>query len=565
MTFTDAYAPRPPNAITRQSELGTPTETMPWWAPFGWLLVAVATLIIVALFVVFLPITIIAIIWRRLYALGFKYHRQPAELKVAIVGAGWSGLQCMQRFKELGVTNVDIFERYDDLGGTWHRNLAYHGLQIHGSMEVTSFDNFPYSDNPDVQGGKVLAAEVNRYVQEYAKWNNLRSRCRFNSNVETVKYTSKGRKGTVVITDTKTGEKSESGPYDMVIWASMASYPVMPKIPGAETFKGKQLHTTQYPPEMFEEIVRTGKKVVVVGGGKASADVVLGFRRAGYENFKWVMRKPYLFYKFESLLHDNSVKSRIRGFTYLSTVIWTAVSTKLGALLHWSSGYIWTFGKPHIDFTRFHGGILCPTQRRDLKDIPFTLGEPTRFDETGIFMPDGSHVDCDILIWGTGNKSGIDTLKIEKDGQPFKLDAKAKLYNHFIVPQVPVLASCTALWTTFGPMRGINSAELTVHHLCVREEKTEAQMQASANRQFSTNSLVHSFLWAQKDCWLRQWVYFHVDLVLAGVTPIESFIKHAYDVFVLAKLSPLDLNILPRNARHADKGSVLTPLAAATK
>lgn len=548
------HIPGLPMMVTPFSDLGTPTEKMKWWAPFGWLLVTVFTLIFFAFFLVMTPVVLLAMaIQNWVVKPQFKYRRNPAKLKVAIIGGGWGGLQCLERFKKLGVNQVDVFERYDDMGGTWHKNLRYKGLQIHGSMTVTSFDNFPYSQDNNVQGGKVMAEEVERYIHNFAEANNLRPHCQFHSNVDAVHYDSQTGKGTLSITDTATGKERESGPYDMVIWASMAAYGNIPKLPDAALFKGQQLHTTQYKPEVFDEIVRSGKKVLVVGGGKAACDVALSFHRAGYNNFTWMMRKPYLFYKFEVLLHNASFKNKVRGLSYLSTVLWCGVSKRLGAFLHWSSGHLHTYGKPHTDFKHFHGGVLCPTQRKDLKDVDYTIGEPVRFTANGVVLKDGTALDCDVVIWATGNKSGIDTLHLTKDGAPFVLDAKKKLYNHFIVPEVPVMASSTALWTTFGPMRGTNAADLTVHHLCVRKGRSTKQMRRAARRQMSTNSINNSFIWAHNMCWLQQWVYFHIDLMLAGITPIESFLKHAIEVFVLSKETPLDFKILPKKPYKAQK------------
>jgi thioredoxin reductase len=541
--------PSPPQQITPYSQLGTPGERLRWWAPAGWALVAVSTLLLYALFLVLSPLVLVYIVARRIWAGRLRFHRRPEELRIAIIGAGWSGLQCLQRFQRLGVTNVEVFERYDEIGGTWSSRLRYHGLQIHGSMTVTSFDGYPYSDDPDVQGGKVMAEEVERYIHRFADAHDLMPSCRLNSNVEAVSYRSADRTATLRVADSRSGQKRTTGPYDMVIWASMAAFADIPALDGADRFRGRQLHTTQFSTDELETIVRGNRRVVVVGGGKAACDVVLALRRAGYENFEWVMRKPYLFYKFEALLHDASPMDRVRGLTYLATVLWLGLSKRLGAVLHWSSGYLTTFGKPHSDFTHFHGGVLCATQRRELQDIPYTIGDPVRFASDGLELADGRTIRGDDVIWATGNRSGIDTLELEKDGRPVTLDRRAKLYNHFIVPTLPVLASATALWTTFGPMRATNSADLAVYHLCVRGHRTERQMQRAARRQLSENSLTHSFIWARGACWLQQWVYFHIDLMLQGITPVESFLKHAIEVFVLARETPLAFDILPRRLR----------------
>ncbi|MDH2442367.1 FAD-dependent oxidoreductase [Amnibacterium sp. CER49] len=541
----------PPSMVTRYSELGTPAEPRPWWAPAGWLLVAVGALLLYGAFLVLSPLVLLWIGVRRLWVRTLRYRRRPEDLRVAIIGGGWSGLQALARFRTLGVDQVDVFERYDTIGGTWSPHLRYHGLQIHGSMTVTSFDGLPYSDDPDVQGGKVMAEEVERYIHRFADTNDLMPAVQLSSNVDSLSYSSDDRTATLSITDPRTGKRRTSGPYDLVVWASMAAYGAVPRLPGAEVFRGRSLHTSQSSTAEIEEIIRTNRHVVVVGGGKAACDMVLGLRRAGYENFTWVMRKPYLFYRYEALLHDAKPIDRIRGLSYLATVIWTGVSKRLGAVLHWSSGYLVTYGRPHTDFTHFHGGVLCATQRRDIAHVPHTIGNPVRFDEDGLVLEDGRTLPADVVIWATGNRSGIDTLGLTKDGEPFALDPASKLFHHFQVPELPALASTTALWTTFGPMRATNAADLAVYSLCVAEPRSERSMRRAAQRQLSTNSLLRSFIWAKDACWLQQWVLFHIDLVLQGITPIEAFLKHAIEVFVLAKETPLRFDLLPRQRSDA--------------
>lgn len=535
-----------PAQVTPFSKLGTPIEHWPWWAPAGWLLVAATTLVFYAILLALSPLMLAAIVGRRLWRRTLRYRRSPGDLRIAVIGAGWAGLQCTQRLREIGVEQVDVFERYEDIGGTWSPHLRYHGLQIHSSMTVTSFDGFPYSDDPDVQGGKVMAEEVERYIHRFAEARNLSSRCHFNSTVESLNYSSADRTGLLTVTDTRTGEARTAGPYDLVIWASMAAFGSTPHLPGAEEFRGRQLHTVSYSDGELADIVRHDKRVVVIGGDKAASDVALGLCRAGYDNFTWVVRKPYLFYKFEVLLHDASPLNRLRGLTYLATVLFTGVSRPFGAILHWSSGYLHTFGRPHIDFTHFHGGVLCPTQRRELRHVPYMLGNPVRFEKDAVVLEDGTQLPADVVIWATGNSSGIDTLRLAKDGEPFTLSPNAKLYNHFIVPDLPVLASSTALWTSFGPMRATNAADLAVYHLAVRQERSQRQMQRAAQRQISRNCLLHSFIWEHGACWLQLWVHFHIDLMLQGITPIEAFFKHVVEVLVLGrKETPLRFNLLP--------------------
>jgi cation diffusion facilitator CzcD-associated flavoprotein CzcO len=176
------------------------------------LLVALTSLVFYAILLALSPLLLSAIVGRRIWRRTLRYRRSPADLRIAVIGGGWSGLQCLQRFREIGVEQVDVFERYDDIGGTWSPHLRYHGLQIHGSMTVTSFDGFPYSEDPDVQGGKVMAEEVDRYIHRFADAHHLSSRCHLNSTVESLDYSSEDGTGTLTVTDTRTGSPWTTGP-----------------------------------------------------------------------------------------------------------------------------------------------------------------------------------------------------------------------------------------------------------------------------------------------------------------------------------------------------------------
>ena len=100
-------------------------EGTPWWRPLGlaWatLVVAVAGVVAVPVF----PLLGIFGIARWCWVRCGRWCREPAEVRVAIVGGGWSGLQVAARLQDLGVKNVVGFDNRDTFGGTWHPSLRY--------------------------------------------------------------------------------------------------------------------------------------------------------------------------------------------------------------------------------------------------------------------------------------------------------------------------------------------------------------------------------------------------------------------------------------------------------
>ena len=126
--------------ITRFSQLGEPPEAVGWWRPVGIVFVVIlAVLITVVVGAAALPLVLLFTLARRLYFCRVTYHTQPKEVKIAVIGGGWSGCQSMARFKELGVAQVTGFERHE-VGKT----AAYKSnSEIAGLVSSTLTDRLP--------------------------------------------------------------------------------------------------------------------------------------------------------------------------------------------------------------------------------------------------------------------------------------------------------------------------------------------------------------------------------------------------------------------------------------
>jgi len=100
--------------ITPFSQLGEPPEGGAWWRPLGVVLVVIpAVLLTVVVGAAASPLMLLFTLVRRLYFCRVAYHTHPKEVKIAIIGGGWSGCQSMARLKELGVAQATGFELHD--------------------------------------------------------------------------------------------------------------------------------------------------------------------------------------------------------------------------------------------------------------------------------------------------------------------------------------------------------------------------------------------------------------------------------------------------------------------
>ena len=538
--------------VTPFSQLGRPPESFSVLTLLGYLFVAVVLTVVFGILIGLLPLILLATAYRRIWSYHkcSSFHTPPSSLKIAVIGGGWSGIQIIARLKELGVHDITGFEKQDDLGGTWHPSYSYHSIQIHGAMWLTSFHNYPYNpDDKDANDGKVLGSEARNYVHRFAKHMDVRQHYLFNSKVVTIKYDSAKRTATLVL-EGADGSRTDSGPFDFVVYASQASEPNITPIPGASDFKGDILHSLDFKTAQFEKIIREKTKVVVVGGSKAACDLVLCLQRAGHEYLNWVYRKPYIFFKYENMFHDRSFTSCLRGTSTLVAFVLALVSTKLSAAVFWCSGLFVTYGKPHLDLNKYHFGILCPKQRADLSKIPQEnrhRGNPKQYVSDGIELDDGRKIQADCILLGTGCKTGMSKLSFEKDSSSFDLNPNEGLLNHFLVPSFPVFANSTALWTTFGPVRAVNSADMIVYHLCVREKLSETAMQKMTAKQLGGGVDADSgWLFQSKSCAVRVWLTMHLDLMMSGLVDFFDFLWHGFEVFGLGQQSYLRFDILPK-------------------
>ena len=298
--------------------------------------------------------------WRRLRNCGWsRYRRRPGSCRVAVIGAGWSGLAIAARLRELGVP-FDGFEADDDVGGTWHPSRRYADLTMHAPAYGASFAGFPWPSPDERPTGE----QVHAYMRSFAESKDLLRSYSFSTAVSGVDYCSYSRTATLTVNrrggrgeekETSAGEaqsaqQAEMGPFDLVIFASLAAQPAVPSIPG--DFQGRSCHSSQATSETIAAIAERGERVVVVGAGKSSCDVVLALRRAGVaaEKLVWLVRRPYHFFKYERCLSrrsaqlEGSVWPRLRSCVAFVALLVSSILPRLSWRVMWSLDFAYT---PH--------------------------------------------------------------------------------------------------------------------------------------------------------------------------------------------------------------------------
>lgn len=172
--------------------------------------------------------------------------------RVAIIGAGQSGIGMAVRLRRAGINSLRIYEMRDGLGGTWHAN-TYPGL----FCDVPSrYYQYRFAPNPDWSRVFSPGPEIQAYIERVARDHDITPRISFSTEVQEARFEN----GAWTVRTT-TGDEER---FDFVITAAGALVrPRTPAISGLESFVGQRFHSAEWDHSVRVE----GRRVAVIGTG----------------------------------------------------------------------------------------------------------------------------------------------------------------------------------------------------------------------------------------------------------------------------------------------------------
>jgi cation diffusion facilitator CzcD-associated flavoprotein CzcO len=185
---------------------------------------------------------------------------ETRHVRLAIVGSGFAGIGTGIRLKEDGLEDFVIFERADDLGGTWRDN-SYPGCACDVPSHLYSFS---FAPNPRWTSTFSGQPEIWAYLRECADRYGIRPHIRFGEEVLEAVWDEDARRWRL---RTSTGELTADV---LVSGAGALSEPSVPDLVGVETFAGTAFHSAQWN----HEHDLTGRNVAVVGTGASAIQFV---------------------------------------------------------------------------------------------------------------------------------------------------------------------------------------------------------------------------------------------------------------------------------------------------
>jgi len=186
------------------------------------------------------------------------------EFRVAIIGAGMSGLLAAHRLQQAGVTFV-VFEKNDDVGGTWLEN-SYPGCRVDNPNHNYSYSfaqrhDWPYHFSPQ----SVLLDYFERCADAFE----LRSHIRLGTEVRSATWSDHRNVWTVRVRSVDGREEAIEA--NAVISAvGQLNRPSFPDIAGRESFEGVEFHSARWD----HDVDLRGKRVAVIGTGASAVQFI---------------------------------------------------------------------------------------------------------------------------------------------------------------------------------------------------------------------------------------------------------------------------------------------------
>jgi cation diffusion facilitator CzcD-associated flavoprotein CzcO len=183
---------------------------------------------------------------------------EKEPVNIAIIGAGMSGLCMAVKLQDAGIDTYTIFEKADDVGGTWRDN-TYPGL----TCDVPS-RYYSYSFRPNPNWSHLLSPgpEIQDYFRQVADERALRPHIRFGTEVTSARYG-----GGQWLLRTAAGEEA----FDVLITATgVLRVPRYPDIAGRESFAGPAFHSSRWD----HSISLPDKRIGLIGTGSTGVQII---------------------------------------------------------------------------------------------------------------------------------------------------------------------------------------------------------------------------------------------------------------------------------------------------
>ena len=351
--------------------------------------------------------------------------QENAELGVTkqpyclIIGGGQGGIVLGARLKQLDVPTI-IIEKNKRPGDSWRNR--YKSLCLH---DPVWYDHLPYLPFPEHWPIFSPKDKIGDWLEMYTKvmeldyWHS--------TECKSAKYDEQTQEW--IVTVDRDGETIVLRPKQLVLATGMSGIPYVPEIPGANTFKGAQHHSSKHT--SGEEY--SGKTCVVMGSGNSAHDICADLWEHGAD-VTMIQRSSTHVAKSDSLMElglsglysEAAVKSGIA--TEIADLIFASVPYKIMHTFHipvykaiaerdaefyrrlTKAGFLLDFGEDgsglFMKYLRRGSGYYIDVGASELiaeGKIKLKSGvDIERIKEHSVVLTDGTELPADLIVYATG-------------------------------------------------------------------------------------------------------------------------------------------------------------------
>jgi dimethylaniline monooxygenase (N-oxide forming) len=400
--------------------------------------------------------------------------------RVAIVGAGSSGLAACQVLRERGIP-FDCFEKGSDVGGLWRYendnalSSAYASLHINTSRAIAQYASYPMQeDYPDFPHHTQVLAYLQAYVEHFG----LREHIHFNTEVLRAQRVNDDA---WEVQWREADGAPHSDRYTAVLVASGHHWdPRTPNPPLPGSFCGREIHSHFYRTAREFE----GMNVLVVGLGDSAIDIACDISRVSKMTFLTARRGTWILPKYLGSRPLGEVGVRLMSRSPLAGEVADGPLAKFGAYVfsRWNNmhmGRPQSYGLPKPDH-KFGADIASVSS-----DLYTRIGHGrvtpkpwiSRVDGERVLFQDDTVEEIDVIVYCTGYNISLPLLShpiVDSE------DGTVPLYKRVVHPDLPSLYF-VGLIDVAGPLNPL--AELQVEWIADLLEGTVALPSSARMRQ----------------------------------------------------------------------------------
>ncbi|KAH3940636.1 hypothetical protein HBH98_219190 [Parastagonospora nodorum] len=197
------------------------------------------------------------------------------RLRVVTIGTGFSGVLLAYKLKN-ETENVEhvMYEKNGDIGGTWLEN-KYPNC----ACDVPSHSyTYNFALNPFWPELYSKSDQIWIYLDRVCRAFDLRKYMHFNSRVIEAKWSEDDSRWDLKI-EQSYADETKKIVYDhcdvLLQVTGLLNHPIVPSIEGLENFRGRVLHTAQWPDD-YGESQWKGQRMVIIGAGSSSVQTTPG-------------------------------------------------------------------------------------------------------------------------------------------------------------------------------------------------------------------------------------------------------------------------------------------------